>query len=131
MGPWALAWMLQPLLDVVLMHLFQHISNTEDEGKSVELGVCDIRATVSHCTFPTEPDENVSGSQEESLRFRSGWRALCPPPECQSLIHVGGTLWSPSPAQATISYTELGCKEHLCTGIMERVGVKPDPSGLK
>lgn len=103
---------------MVLMDLFQHISNTEDEGKSVELGVCDSHRIVSHCTFPTEPDENFSGAQEESLRFRLGWRALCPPPECQSLILVGGTLWSPSPAQATIRYVELGCKEHLCIRIM-------------
>lgn len=117
--------------DIVLMDLFQHISNTEHEGKSVELVVCDSHAVVSHCTFPTEPDENFSGAQEESLSFRLGWRALCPPPECQSLVHVGGTLWSPSLARATIRYMELGCKEHLCTRIMERVGVKPDPSRLK
>lgn len=81
--------------------------------------------------FPAEPDENFSGAQEKSLKFRLGWRALFPSPECQSLIHVGGSLWSPSPVQAPISYMELGCKEHLCIGIMERVGVKPDPSGLK
>lgn len=97
MGPYKQAWVLQPFLDIVLMDLFQHISNTEDAGKSVPLGVCDTHRSVSQCAFPTEPDENFSGAQEESLRFRLGWRALCPPPECQSLIHVGGTWWSPSP----------------------------------
>lgn len=47
MGSWVLAWMLQPFLDLVLKHLFQHISNTEDEGKSVELGMCDTHRTLS------------------------------------------------------------------------------------
>lgn len=80
--------MLQRFLDIVLMDLFQHISNTEGEDKSVELGVCYTHRAVSHCTFPAERDENFSGAQEESLRFRLGWRALYPPPECQSLIHT-------------------------------------------
>lgn len=70
------------------MDLSQHISYTEDEDKSVELRVCDTHRAVFHCTFPAEPDENFSGAQEESLRYRLGGRALCTPPECQSLIHV-------------------------------------------
>lgn len=54
MGPYKQAWVLQPFLDIVLMDLFQHISNTEDAGKSVPLGVCDTHRSVSQCAFPTE-----------------------------------------------------------------------------